>query len=74
MYLYVKRQEGLERVPEQLLTAFGTPQSVMVFLLEPSRKLARVNTPEVINALEEQGYFMQMPPAYPDEEVRKRVN
>lgn len=63
MYLYVKRQEGLERVPEDLLKRFGKPQSAMVLALTPERKLARTSAERVLACLEEPGYYLQMPPS-----------
>ncbi|MAN50687.1 MULTISPECIES: YcgL domain-containing protein [unclassified Marinimicrobium] len=63
MYLYVKREEGLERVPEDLLRRFGTPQSAMVLALTPERKLARTTAERVLACLEEPGYYLQMPPS-----------
>ncbi len=64
MYLYVNKARGLEDVPEVLLKQFGEPESVMMLVLDSSRKLARANTEEVLAAIEEQGYFLQMPPTY----------
>ncbi len=70
MYLYVKREEGLERVPEDLLKRFGKPQSAMVLALTPERKLARTTAERVLACLEEPGYYLQMPPSqYADAEV-----
>lgn len=63
MYLYVKREEGLERVPEDLLKRFGKPQSAMVMALTPERKLARTTAERVLACLEEPGYYLQMPPS-----------
>jgi uncharacterized protein len=62
MYLYVKKEEGLSRVPEQLLGLFGKPQPAMVLLLTPDKKLARVSVEKVAENLESQGYYLQMPP------------
>lgn len=62
MYLYVKRAEGLERVPEDLLKRFGKPQSAMVLALTPERKLARVSAERVLACLDEPGYYLQLPP------------
>jgi uncharacterized protein len=62
MYLYVDKKEDLERVPEALLKMFGKPQHAMTLLLKPERKLARVDREEVVMAIAEQGYFLQMPP------------
>ena len=62
MYLYVKKEEGLTRVPEELLKLFGTPQAAMVLLLTPEKKLARVSVEKVAENLNTQGYYLQMPP------------
>jgi len=62
MYLYVLKEEGLSRVPEELLKLFGKPQPAMVLLLTPEKKLARVSVAKVIESLTEQGFYLQMPP------------
>ncbi len=62
MYLYVDRAAALERVPAPLLERFGKPELVTTMLLEPSRVLARVSTADVLDKLDSQGYFLQMPP------------
>jgi len=62
MYLYVDKKEDLERVPDTLLRIFGRPQFAMTLYLKPERKLARVDREEVVLAIAEQGYFLQMPP------------
>ena len=61
-YLYVDKAQGLVDVPEVLLAQFGEPRSVMTLMLEPQRKLARANAAEVLAKIEEQGYYLQMPP------------
>ena len=62
MYLFVAQQKGLEDVPDSLLATFGEPESVMVLDLTPERKLARARAPEVIEAITNQGFYLQMPP------------
>lgn len=62
MYLYVKREEGLEHVPEDLLRRFGKPQPAMTLVLTPERQLARVPVARVLECLEDPGYYLQMPP------------
>lgn len=62
LYLYVRKDEGLARVPEELLKRFGKPVHAMVLLLTPERKLARVPVESVLKALENQGYYLQLPP------------
>ena len=62
MYLYVDQKNGLKSVPEDLLTTFGQTESVMVLLLTKDKKLARATASDVLAAIEDQGYFLQMPP------------
>lgn len=62
MYLYVKKEEGLSRVPEDLLALFGKPQQAMVLLLTPGKKLAHASVEKVAESLEEKGFYLQMPP------------
>ena len=62
MYLYVDRERGITDVPEVLMKQFGEPESVMTLVLTPERKLARVDVTEVLAAIEQQGFFLQMPP------------
>ena len=63
MYLFVDQKEGMKSVPEDLLATFGSPESVMIFPLTDSKKLARVKASEVLKSIERRGYFLQMPPA-----------
>ena len=67
MYIYVDKAEGLERVPETLMQAFGTPESALIFKLSAGRKLANADAGTVLAAIEDAGYYLQMPPASNDE-------
>ena len=62
MYLYVEQKNGLKSVPDDFLATFGQTESVMVLLLTKDKKLARVTASDVLAAIEDQGYFLQMPP------------
>ena len=62
MYLYVDKAEGLARVPEPLLQRFGRPELAMTLALDPARKLAQANAAEVLQAIADNGFFLQMPP------------
>jgi len=62
MYLYVKRQEGLEKVPQDLLDRLGTTSEVLTLKLHAERKLARVRASDVLEAIRSRGYFLQLPP------------
>lgn len=63
MYLYVDHTEDLARVPDDLLERFGAPQLAMTLKLTPERKLARADAGQVLAALKNQGFFLQLPPS-----------
>lgn len=68
LYLYVDKRDGLDKVPAELLQRFGPAELAMSLRLTAERKLARTNGSKVIAAIEQQGYFLQLPPA-PDTEM-----
>ena len=71
-YLYVKKQEGFEKVPDALKDMFGTAELAFTLLLTPEKKLARASAEAVLNSLEEKGYYLQMPPV--DECYMQEIN
>jgi uncharacterized protein YcgL (UPF0745 family) len=64
LYVYVRRAEGLERVPIDLLTQLGPTSEVLTLQLTADRKLARVRATDVLAALAEKGYYLQIPPDF----------
>ena len=63
MYLYVRKGFDLLTLPEALLKQFGQPELAMTLLLTPEKKLARVDVQKVIEGIETQDFFLQMPPS-----------
>lgn len=63
MYLYVEKSTGLKEVPAALLERFGTPKLAMTLLIEASRELARVDANKVLEQIQLNGFYLQMPPA-----------
>lgn len=63
MYLYVDHQEDLDRIPEPLLQRFGKPTLAMTLALSLDKKLARADIAKVLEAIREQGYYLQLPPS-----------
>jgi len=63
LYLYVRRSDNLTRVPKLLLKKFGKPILVTTMSIMPDRKLGRVDTAKVLEALTENGFYLQFPPA-----------
>ena len=69
MYLFVRRGQVLDDLPAPLMKAFGRAEHSMDLLLRPGIKLARVSVEDVMEAIEEQGFYLQMPPADPDADL-----
>ncbi|MDT0502386.1 MULTISPECIES: YcgL domain-containing protein [unclassified Halomonas] len=63
MYLYVDKREGTERVPGPLLERFGKPVPAMTLILSPEKRLGRASAVEVMQAIRDNGFYLQMPPA-----------
>ena len=72
LYLYVLKGNGLKRVPEALLEKFGKPILVTTMVLSADKKLARADVGKVLAAMEQNGFYLQMPPA--KEEYMLEVN
>ena len=62
MYLFVDRDRPLEDLPDDLLAGFGAPQLALTLELTADRRLARVDAADVLAALDERGYYLQLPP------------
>jgi uncharacterized protein YcgL (UPF0745 family) len=63
MYLYVTAARDLEPVPEELLARFGVPELALQLELGTARRLARADAGEVLAALHERGWYLQLPPS-----------
>ncbi|CPR20365.1 Protein YcgL [Brenneria goodwinii] len=70
-YLYVEKKDDFSRVPEELMKSFGTPHLAMLLPLDGSKKLVRADIEKVKQALEEQGFYLQVPP--PPENLLKTL-
>jgi len=62
MYLYLPKGSKLEHLPEALRHSFGKPVWVMDLILKEDRKLARIDRDKLMRALEDPGWYLQMPP------------
>jgi hypothetical protein len=62
MYLYVDKKEGLGKVPDALLASFGQLALVTTLIITPSKKLARADARQVLEEIDRQGFYLQMPP------------
>jgi uncharacterized protein len=64
LYIYVRRDEAFGRVPEDLLAKLGTLSEVLTMKLTPERKLARVKAADVLAAIADKGFYLQLPPDF----------
>lgn len=61
-YLFVPKRDDFSAVPDELMQHFGTPKLVMMMAIEPDTKLALSDAQKVRQALQDKGYFLQLPP------------
>ena len=71
-YLYLADDYEFGDLPAELQQSFGQPSFVMQLVLSPERKLARVNVESVLEHLEKNGFYLQLPPNLPIEEEISR--
>jgi uncharacterized protein YcgL (UPF0745 family) len=60
-YLFVRRGQEWEELSESLRGIFGQPVHSMDLVLTPDRKLARTTGKQVLDAIAEKDFFLQMP-------------
>ena len=65
-YLFVERRDDFSRVPTPLLEIFGAPEFVMLLPLAKLKQLALSDINKVRLGLQEQGYYLQVPPPKPN--------
>ena len=74
-YLYLAQGHVFEDLPAELRMAFGKPVFVMHLKLDEDRRLARVDTRQVMEQLDSQGFFLQLPPEIGvEEEIASRFS
>jgi len=72
-YIYLAKGSLLERLPSDLLAHTGTLELAMTLVLTPEKKLAQAKASKVLKAIEEQGFYLQLPPQ-PDAYMRTISN
>ncbi|MDT0604565.1 YcgL domain-containing protein [Thalassotalea castellviae] len=68
-YLFIKQRDKFEDVPEALMAMFGTPTLVTIINLDNKDKLALADINKVRENLNNQGFYLQLPP--PQEDLLK---
>jgi uncharacterized protein len=65
-YLYVKQRDDFSSVPQALLTSFGAPVLVSIINLTKRQHLALADITKVQQQLQQQGFYLQLPPPVED--------
>ena len=60
-YLYIQNEGDFSCLPDTILTIFGPPEYALSFDLHPAKKLSQAEATEVINKLETDGFYLQLP-------------
>ena len=72
-YLYLADTLTYDELPEELRSRFGEAEAIMRLNLETTPKLANADIDSVRSVLEQQGYYLQLPPEVPvEEEISRR--
>ena len=62
-YIYINEKDKFDDIPEVLMKTLGSLSFVMELELYPEKHLAQASASEVIEKLNEQGFYLQLPPA-----------
>ena len=62
-YLYIQQEGDFSQVPESLLDLMGSLQLVTPLDLTPDSTLAQARAEEVLQQLEDRGFYLQLPPS-----------
>ena len=66
MFLFIRHNLAWQTLPDPLQQQFAHKSEVTRFVMTPTRKLARADSATVWQALNDQGYYLQMPPSDPN--------
>ena len=61
-YLYIEKKDDLSRIPQQLIDMLGKLEFVLELDLAQRSTLAQADPATVSVALQQQGYYLQLPP------------
>lgn len=60
-YVFLPSTDDFEALPEELMRQLGRLELAMELDLTPARKLAHADATTVLEALRQQGFYLQMP-------------
>lgn len=59
-YLYLDREDDFSHLPEQMLKLLGELEFVLSLELQPDTFLAQAEAPDVLAAIDENGFYLQL--------------
>ncbi|MDC9728398.1 MAG: YcgL domain-containing protein [Methyloprofundus sp.] len=62
LYVYLAKQDDFSTIPADLFKSIGQPEYVMELEITPDRQLARENAVDILKGIEDNGFYIQMPP------------
>ena len=62
LYVYVPREAGKKNIPDDLCKRMGILREVMTLRISADKKLARADAAKVLKSINENGYYLQLPP------------
>jgi len=60
--MYLEKQDDFSSIPDSLLKSIGAPEYVMELEITPEMKLAREKASDILAGIQENGFYIQMPP------------
>lgn len=60
-YIFVRRGQNWDDLPEALRSIFGAPVHSMDLIMTADKKLARTTGKQVLDSIEEKDFYLQMP-------------
>ena len=62
MYIYLGEKDHFEAIPSDLRKKLGTLEFTFSMTITESKKLVRIDAKQVMQQLEKDGFYLQMPP------------
>jgi len=73
MYIYLAEEDNFENMPKEIFNTLGIVEFSMELEITAETKLAREDTPTVLDNLEEHGFHIQLASNESLEEIMARI-
>lgn len=65
-YVYLPHGEDFSELPDALVQSFGKAEKILTINLTTREQLARLSVKELIERLDNDGFYLQLPPKQED--------